>query len=87
MQRFENKTVIVTGGGGGIGGATSRRFGREGGRVAVFDLNLEAQRESLRISNGPAVRRKPSSAISRAERQWTSPLPRRNRSSDRLTSW
>ena len=42
MQRFENKTVIVTGGGGGIGGATSRRFGREGARVAVFDLNLEA---------------------------------------------
>ena len=42
MQRFENKTVIVTGGGGGIGGATSRRFGREGARVAVFDLNFEA---------------------------------------------
>jgi 2-hydroxycyclohexanecarboxyl-CoA dehydrogenase len=42
MQRFENKTVIVTGGGGGIGGATCRRFGGEGARVAVFDLNLEA---------------------------------------------
>ncbi len=26
MQRFEGKTVIVTGGGGGIGGATCRRF-------------------------------------------------------------
>ena len=45
MQRFENKTVIVTGGGGGIGGATSRRFGREGARVAVFDLNLEAAKQ------------------------------------------
>jgi 2-hydroxycyclohexanecarboxyl-CoA dehydrogenase len=42
MQRFENKTAIVTGGGGGIGGATCRRFGGEGARVAVFDLNLEA---------------------------------------------
>src|SRR6186713_2332877 len=41
-KRFENQTVIVTGGGGGIGGATCRRFGREGARVAVFDLNLEA---------------------------------------------
>jgi len=42
MQRFEGKTVVVTGGGGGIGGATCRRFGREGARVAVFDLNPEA---------------------------------------------
>jgi len=42
MQRFENKTVIVTGGGGGIGGATCRRFAREGAKVAVFDLNLDA---------------------------------------------
>ena len=42
MQRFENKTVVVTGGGGGIGGATCRRFGREGARVAIFDLNYEA---------------------------------------------
>lgn len=42
MQRFQDKTVIVTGGGGGIGGATSRRFASEGARVAVFDMNLEA---------------------------------------------
>jgi len=42
MQRFQDKTVIVTGGGGGIGGATSRRFTQDGARVAVFDMNLEA---------------------------------------------
>ena len=42
MQTFEDKTVIVTGGGGGIGGATCKRFAREGAKVAVFDLNLEA---------------------------------------------
>jgi 2-hydroxycyclohexanecarboxyl-CoA dehydrogenase len=42
MQRFQDKTVIVTGGGGGIGGATCRRFAREGARVAVFDMNLDA---------------------------------------------
>jgi 2-hydroxycyclohexanecarboxyl-CoA dehydrogenase len=42
MRRFEDKMVIVTGGGGGIGGATCRAFAREGGRVAVLDLNLEA---------------------------------------------
>jgi 2-hydroxycyclohexanecarboxyl-CoA dehydrogenase len=42
VQRFEGKTVIVTGGGGGIGGATCRRFAAEGARVAVLDLSLEA---------------------------------------------
>ena len=42
MMRFEGKTVIVTGGGGGIGGATCRRFAKEGARVAVFDIDLEA---------------------------------------------
>ena len=41
-QRFDNQTVIVTGGGGGIGGATCRRFASEGASVAVFDLNLDA---------------------------------------------
>ena len=42
MARFEGKTVIVTGGGGGIGGATCRRFAGEGARVAVFDRNFAA---------------------------------------------
>jgi len=46
MQRFSDKTVIVTGGGGGIGGATCRRFAREGARVAVLDLNLDAARQT-----------------------------------------
>lgn len=42
MKKFEGKTVIVTGGGGGIGGATCRHFAAHGARVAVFDMNLDA---------------------------------------------
>ena len=41
-QWFVGKSVIVTGGGSGIGRATARRFGEEGARVCVADLNLES---------------------------------------------
>ena len=37
MGRFDGKTVVVTGGGGGIGGALCREFAAEGARVAVLD--------------------------------------------------
>ena len=42
MQNLKDQAIIVTGGGGGIGGATCRRLAREGARVAVFDRNFEA---------------------------------------------
>jgi len=42
MARFAGKAVVVTGGGGGIGGAACHRFAGEGGKVAVFDLNVDA---------------------------------------------
>jgi 2-hydroxycyclohexanecarboxyl-CoA dehydrogenase len=48
QQRFEGRTVIVTGGGGGIGGATCRRFAAEGAKVAVFDLNLDAAQQAAK---------------------------------------
>jgi 2-hydroxycyclohexanecarboxyl-CoA dehydrogenase len=52
MSQFDGKTVIVTGGGGGIGGATCRRFAQQGARVAVFDMNLDAaQRVAADIAN------------------------------------
>ncbi|PWV61250.1 2-hydroxycyclohexanecarboxyl-CoA dehydrogenase [Plasticicumulans acidivorans] len=58
MQKFEGKTVVVTGGGGGIGGATCRRFAQEGARVAVLDRSLEAAEQvaaQIRNSGGQAA--------------------------------
>ena len=58
MQRFDGKTVIVTVGGGGIGGATCRRFASEGAKVAVFDMNLEAAEKvaaDIRANRGQAA--------------------------------
>ena len=58
MQRYENKTAIVTGGGGGIGGATARRLAAEGARVAVFDMNLAAAEQvaaGIRAAGGLAA--------------------------------
>ncbi|MDY6914084.1 MAG: glucose 1-dehydrogenase [Planctomycetota bacterium] len=41
MTRFQNKVLIVTGGGSGIGEATAREFVDQGGSVAVLDINDE----------------------------------------------
>jgi 2-hydroxycyclohexanecarboxyl-CoA dehydrogenase len=51
MDRFTGRTVVVTGGGGGIGGASCRRFGAEGARVAVLDVNLETAQATAAAVN------------------------------------
>ena len=56
MSRFEGKTVIVTGAESGIGLATAMRFGREGARVVVADLNAEhatKAAESIKAAGAP----------------------------------
>lgn len=58
MKRFEGKTVAVTGGGGGIGGATCRRFAAEGAKVAVLDRDPVAAEKvaaGIRDSGGQAL--------------------------------
>ncbi len=56
--RVEGKVAIVTGGAGGIGGATVRALAREGASVAVVDIDRDgAERvaEEVRTSGGPAL--------------------------------
>jgi len=58
MSQLKDKTVIVTGGAGGIGGATCRRFAAEGAKVAVFDMNLEAAQkvvDGIKAAGGTAA--------------------------------
>lgn len=46
MSRYENKTVIITGGGSGLGKAAAVRVAEEGANLVLVDLNSEALEES-----------------------------------------
>jgi NAD(P)-dependent dehydrogenase (short-subunit alcohol dehydrogenase family) len=48
---LDGKSALITGGGGGIGRATALAFAREGARVAVADLIMEAARETVALVN------------------------------------
>jgi len=52
VTRFEGKTIIVTGGGSGIGAATVRRLYDEGANVVVADIYREAAEDIVTALGG-----------------------------------
>ena len=51
-MRLKDKTAIVTGAGSGFGKGIAMRFAKEGARVGVIDINVEAAREvDIQIGN------------------------------------
>ena len=71
-MKLQNKSALVTGAASGIGKAIALLFAREGAKVAIADLNLDAANataQEIRAAGGQALGHQPAGH----------PLPRRQR--------
>jgi NAD(P)-dependent dehydrogenase (short-subunit alcohol dehydrogenase family) len=59
VGRFDDRVVVVTGAASGIGQATARRFGAEGGVVACLDLNTIGAEATAVLIHADAGRARP----------------------------
>ena len=51
MYNFNQKTVIITGGGKGIGKGTAIKFAQSGASVAIFDIDIQAANKVVEYLN------------------------------------
>jgi len=54
-MRLEGKTALVTGAGSGIGKGIAETFAREGARVALADVNIDAAKAAARAIGNNAI--------------------------------
>jgi NAD(P)-dependent dehydrogenase (short-subunit alcohol dehydrogenase family) len=55
MPRLAGQVAFITGGGGGIGSATARRFAQEGARVVVADIDVAAGEAAAKAARAAAA--------------------------------
>jgi meso-butanediol dehydrogenase/(S,S)-butanediol dehydrogenase/diacetyl reductase len=55
MSRFSGKVVLVTGSASGIGREAARRFGREGAKLILADMNADGLREAADEIAAPEI--------------------------------